>query len=97
MGTGTGPLCAQPRCVLRRALQRAAHVEDALQCAETQLSTRAQGPKNPYFVDGVTPGMRNHLGGGIERTHIADFHFEDQYQTFNTVGYAMDPGELNLT
>lgn len=50
-----------------------------------------QGPKNPFYVDGITPGMRNTLGGSIERTHIADFHFEEQIQTFNTFGFAMDP------
>jgi hypothetical protein len=27
----------------------------------------------------------------IERTNLADFHFEDQIQTFETFGYAMDP------
>ena len=26
------------------------------------LWTVEQGPKNPYYRDGVTPGMRNHLG-----------------------------------
>jgi hypothetical protein len=50
-----------------------------------------QGPKNPFYVDGITPGMRNTLGGSIERTNIADFHFEEQAQTFDTFGFAMDP------
>jgi pre-mRNA-processing factor 17 len=35
--------------------------------------------------------MRNHLGAAVERTHIADFHFEEQFQTFNSFGFAMDP------
>ena len=50
-----------------------------------------QGPKNPFYADGITPGMRNTLGGSIERTNIADFHFEEQAQTFDTFGFAMDP------
>lgn len=49
------------------------------------------GPKNPFYADGITPGMRNTLGGSIEKTHLADFHFEEQIQTFNTFGFAMDP------
>jgi len=35
---------------------------------------------------GITPGMRNTLGGSMERTNLASFHFEEQYQTFNTFG-----------
>ena len=109
-----------------------------------------EGLKNPYYVNGITPGMRNTLGGfspscpssltlllsfppplppppvdvcvracimcerrtgsldpsalhaiitapkqtpfrSIERTNLVDLHFEDQIQTFDTFGYAVDP------
>jgi len=56
-----------------------------------QLWAPEAGPLNPYYANGVTPGMRNTLGGSMERTNLADFHFEEQYQTFNTFGFAMDP------
>ncbi len=26
------------------------------------LWSAEQGPKNPFYRDGITPGMRNHLG-----------------------------------
>uniref|UniRef100_A0A7S4KY98 Pre-mRNA-processing factor 17 n=1 Tax=Guillardia theta TaxID=55529 RepID=A0A7S4KY98_GUITH len=59
------------------------------------LWTPEAGPSNPYYQNGITPGMRNTLGGFIERTNVADFHFEEQHQTFNTFGFAMDPSAAN--
>jgi len=59
------------------------------------LWSAEQGPKNPFYRDGITPGMRNHLGASIERTNLADFHFEEQFQTFNSFGYAMDPAAMS--
>jgi len=34
-----------------------------------------QGPQNPYYVNGITPGMRNTLGGYVQLLFIYDIDF----------------------
>jgi hypothetical protein len=64
------------RCV--QDLSSCLTIKDALAFRVEQLWAPVEGPKNPFYRDGVTPGMRNHLAGSFERTNMADFHFEEQ-------------------
>jgi pre-mRNA-processing factor 17 len=56
-----------------------------------QLHAPIVGPSHPYTKDGVAAGFKNHRSGYVEDAHLSDFHFDDQYNTFHSYGYAAAP------
>ncbi|XP_074269565.1 uncharacterized protein LOC141592698 isoform X1 [Silene latifolia] len=66
-----------------------------------QLWAPIYGPAHPFAKDGLAQGLRNHKLGSVEDASIASFHFDEQYNTFQSLGYAADPsathfvGDLN--
>lgn len=49
------------------------------------------GPAHPYNKDGIAAGRKNHRAGHVEDHNMAPFHFDDQYNTFHSRGYAAAP------
>eukprot|EP00884_Botryococcus_braunii_P023228 jgi/Botrbrau1/958/Bobra.114_1s0003.2 len=56
------------------------------------ISAPLLGPAHPHRKGGVAPGIRNHTSGHVEDHNMHAFHFDDQYQTFHSYGYAVAPG-----
>jgi pre-mRNA-processing factor 17 len=62
-----------------------------------QLYAPVVGPAHPYAKDGLAHGARNHKQGVVEDAFIAPFNFDEQYNTYQTFGYAADPSAANGT
>lgn len=60
-----------------------------------QLYAPVVGPAHPYAKDGLANGARNHKQGVVEDAFIAPFNFDEQYNTYQTFGYAADPSAAN--
>lgn len=58
-----------------------------------QLWAPICGPAHPYAKDGLAQGLRNHKLGFVEDASIEPFVFDEQYNTFQKYGYAVDPSE----
>nr|XP_016511916.1 PREDICTED: pre-mRNA-processing factor 17-like isoform X1 [Nicotiana tabacum] len=58
-----------------------------------QLWAPIYGPAHPYAKDGLAQGLRNHKLGFVENAAIEPFVFDEQYNTFQKYGYAVDPSE----
>uniref|UniRef100_A0A1D1XFW6 Pre-mRNA-processing factor 17 n=1 Tax=Anthurium amnicola TaxID=1678845 RepID=A0A1D1XFW6_9ARAE len=56
-----------------------------------QLWAPICGPAHPYAKDGIPQGLRNHKLGFVEDAAIQPFLFDEQYNTFQKLGYATDP------
>ena len=41
------------------------------------------GPEHPFTSDGKAIGAKNHRSGHVEDTHLNDYNFDDQYNTFH--------------
>lgn len=60
-----------------------------------QLWAPIYGPAHPYAKDGLAQGLRNHKLGFVEDASIEPFVFDEQYNTFQSYGYAADPSASN--
>jgi pre-mRNA-processing factor 17 len=49
------------------------------------------GPAHPYQKDGIAAGLKNHRAGHVEDTHLHSFAFDEQYNTYHSMGYAAAP------
>jgi pre-mRNA-processing factor 17 len=49
-----------------------------------------EGPANPFKFNAVAPGAKQAGMGIIEDTVVEDFTFDEQYQTYQRSGFAMD-------
>lgn len=56
-----------------------------------QMHAPVAGPAHPYQKDGIAAGMKNHRAGYVEDSFMSSFHFDDQYNTFHSRGYAVAP------
>ncbi|MEW5301226.1 MAG: hypothetical protein WDW38_004777 [Sanguina aurantia] len=54
------------------------------------------GPAHPYQKDGLAAGMKNHRSGHVEDAHMNQYHFDEQYNTFHSFGYAQAPSGEGL-
>ncbi|XP_078440289.1 transducin/WD40 repeat-like superfamily protein [Wolffia australiana] len=61
-----------------------------------QLWAPIHGPAHPHAKDGAPLGLRNHKLGHVEDASIQPFLFDEQYNTFQTLGYATDPSGQTL-
>ncbi|KAF5834400.1 WD40-repeat-containing domain protein [Dunaliella salina] len=52
----------------------------------------ALGPAHPYNKDGLAAGLRNHRIGHVEDLYMHPYHFDEQYNTYHSMGYAHAPG-----
>jgi len=50
------------------------------------------GPSHPFQKDGIAQGMKNHRSGHVEDTFMNPYIFDEQYNTFHSLGYAHAPG-----
>lgn len=57
-----------------------------------QMHAPVLGPSHPGLKDGTAAGLRNHRSGHVEAANMSDFAFDEQYNTFQSFGYAADPG-----
>uniref|UniRef100_A0A0K0E3A5 Pre-mRNA-processing factor 17 n=1 Tax=Strongyloides stercoralis TaxID=6248 RepID=A0A0K0E3A5_STRER len=55
-----------------------------------ELYAPTAGPKNPYKSN-QSLAPKNMLTGYVEKTHLSDFHFENEIRSFDTLGYADNP------
>lgn len=55
------------------------------------LDAPVLGPVHPYSKDGISQGLKNHRSGYVQDTFMHPQHFEEQYNTFQSQGYAMAP------
>jgi len=55
------------------------------------LFAPAAGPAHPYRRQGAAGEDRNHPTGHVEDAHLDTFVFDDQYNTFQSYGYSMEP------
>jgi pre-mRNA-processing factor 17 len=55
-----------------------------------ELWTPKLGPENPNITD-FHKAAKNTLSGYVEAANMSEFQFENQRQTFNNYGYAIDP------
>ena len=49
------------------------------------------GPAHPFNPAGAARGLRNHATGHVESAHVNKHAFDEQFQTFNALGYAVAP------
>jgi len=49
------------------------------------------GPANPFNPAGASRQTRNHATGHVEWAHVNKHAFDEQFQTFNALGYAVAP------
>jgi pre-mRNA-processing factor 17 len=54
------------------------------------------GPAHPFQKDGVAAGLKNHRAGHVEDTHLQSYAFDEQYNTYHSMGYAAAPGSQSL-
>jgi pre-mRNA-processing factor 17 len=54
------------------------------------------GPAHPFQKDGVAAGLKNHRAGYVEDTHLQSYAFDEQYNTYHSMGYAAAPGSQSL-
>lgn len=57
----------------------------------SQMHAAVVGPAHPFTVDGLAAGAKNHRSGHVEDTHLNHYNFDDQYNTFHSLGYAHEP------
>lgn len=55
------------------------------------LHAPVAGPAHPFQRDGIAAGLKNHRSGYVEDTHLHNFHFDNQYNTFHSYGYGDAP------
>lgn len=56
-----------------------------------QMHAPVVGPSHPGEKGGLSAGMRNHRSGFVEDAHLSSFSFDEQYNTYQTFGFAHDP------
>uniref|UniRef100_A0A383WPQ6 Pre-mRNA-processing factor 17 n=1 Tax=Tetradesmus obliquus TaxID=3088 RepID=A0A383WPQ6_TETOB len=54
------------------------------------------GPAHPFQKDGLAAGLKNHRAGHVEDTHLQSYAFDEQYNTYHSMGYAAAPGSQAL-
>jgi hypothetical protein len=54
------------------------------------------GPAHPFQKDGLAAGLKNHRAGHVEDTHLQSYAFDEQYNTYHSMGYAAAPGSQSL-
>lgn len=58
-----------------------------------QLWAPIYGPAHPYAKDGLAQGIRNHKLGFVEVASIESLVFDEQNNTFQKYGYAVEPSQ----
>uniref|UniRef100_A0A061R092 Pre-mRNA-processing factor 17 n=1 Tax=Tetraselmis sp. GSL018 TaxID=582737 RepID=A0A061R092_9CHLO len=56
-----------------------------------ELYAPVAGPAHPFRKDGVAAGLKNHTTGHVEDAHVDSTVFDEQYSTFHSFGYAVEP------
>jgi len=55
------------------------------------LTAPVYGPTNPDEEHVIPAGLRNHWSGAVEDEHLDPHVFDEQYMTFDNLGYSLDP------
>mmetsp|Transcript_27077 Transcript_27077/g.48257 ORF Transcript_27077/g.48257 Transcript_27077/m.48257 type:complete len:581 (-) Transcript_27077:109-1851(-) len=56
-----------------------------------EMYTPVAGPQHPFRKDGLARGLKNHTTGHVEDAHVDSTLFDEQYNTFHSFGYAVEP------
>eukprot|EP00877_Chromochloris_zofingiensis_P007991 jgi/Chrzof1/3445/Cz12g25200.t1 len=55
------------------------------------MAAPVMGPEHPFQKDGLAAGMKNHRAGHVEDTHLHTYAFDEQYNTYHSIGIAAAP------
>lgn len=56
-----------------------------------QMHAPVLGPMHPGQKEGLVAGLRNHRSGHVELANVSSFAFDEQFNTFQSYGYAANP------